>query len=217
MVDGPAPVAVEDAASQPASAAAPVAATAPMPAAATISSDAGRASWRRAARHPLAVVGVVAVVLAVVAGGFYGWKLWTVRGLERQFAAERNQLSTAQRQAIEGQAREMLRLSARPLAWAVRAELVRGNVSQVDDYLREFVRERGVNAIALVGPDRKIQLATNRKLETQPADALVSKTILDATDVVIEPAGSTFRMGLPIMGFDRRFGVLVIDYDPTAK
>ena len=173
----------------------------------------GRSGVRRA----LYLTGGVFLVLLLLVGGTYAWKVWTERGLERRFAAERSQLSTTQRQALAVQARDLLRLAARPLGWAVRAELLRGNVGQVDDYFREFVRERGVSSVLLVGPDRKILLASNRKLETQAADAFVSKTILDAPDVTIEEAGGLIRLGVPVMGFDRRLGVLVIDYDPAAQ
>jgi hypothetical protein len=169
------------------------------------------------ARTVFYLAGGVITVLLLLVGGTYAWKVWVVRGLERRFAAEQNQLATTQRQALNVQARDMLRIAARPLAWAVRAELLRGNVGQVDDYFREFVRERGVNSVLLVGPDGKILLATNRKLETQAADAFVSKTVLETPDVTIEEAGGLLRLGVPVMGFDRRLGLLVIDYDPGAK
>ena len=157
------------------------------------------------------------LVVLLLLGGAYGYRVWEMRGLEQRFALERSQVSTAQRRALDVQARDLLRLAARPLAWAVRAELLRGNLGQVDDYFREFVRERGVNSVLLVAPDGKILLATNRKLETQAADTLVPKAILDAPDVSLETAGGLLRLGVPVMGFDRRLGLLVIDYDPAAQ
>jgi hypothetical protein len=169
------------------------------------------------ARTVLYLTGGVLTLLLLLIGGSYLFKVWEMRGLERRFAAERDQLSTAQRQALDLQARDLLRLAARPLAWAVRAELLQGNLGQVDDYFREFVRERGVTAVLLVGPDGKILLATNRKLETQAAEAFVSKTLLQAPDATLEETGGLVRLAVPVMGFDRRLGLLVIDYDPAAR
>ena len=174
-------------------------------------------SARSNARTLFYLLGGAILVVLLLLGGAYGWQVWQMRGLERQFALEKSQLSTAQRQALDVQAKDLLRLAARPLAWAVRAELLRGNVSQVDDYFREFVRERGVNSVLLVAPDGKIMLATNRKLETQAADTVLPKAMLDAPDVTLEAAGNLLRLGVPVMGFDRRLGLLVIDYDPAAK
>jgi hypothetical protein len=169
------------------------------------------------ARTVLWVTGGLVVVLLLLVGGTYFWNIWTVRGLEREFAAERDKVSSAQRQALNLQARDLLRLASRPLAWSVRAELLRGNVGQVDDYFREFVREPGVNSVLLVGADGKILLASNRKLETQAADAHVSKALLEAKDATLEESGTQLRLGVPVMGFDRRLGLLVIDYDPVAR
>jgi hypothetical protein len=161
--------------------------------------------------------GAAITLLMALALAAYAWKLVAVRGLERRLAAERSASGSAQRQALSGQARELLRLTARPLAWAVRAEMLRDNLGQVDDYFREFVRERGVSSLILVGKDGKIALATNRKLETQAAETVISKSLLEASDVEVEESGSTLRMAVPIVGFDRRLGTLVIDYDGQGR
>ena len=168
-------------------------------------------------RPVLYAVGAVVGLLVVVAIAIFVWKAVAQRNLERQMATERSQLSSAQRQALAGQARDLLRLTARPLAWAVRAELLRDNLGQVDDYFREYVRERGVTALILVGKDGRVLLATNRKLETQPAEGLVSKGLLEAADVAVEESGTTLRLAVPVMGFDRRLGVLIVDYDLAAR
>jgi hypothetical protein len=169
------------------------------------------------ARTVLYLTGGVIALLVVLVAGTYLWNVFTVRGLQQRMATEREQLSAEQRKAMDLQARELLRLAARPLAWAIRAELLRGNLGQVDDYMREFVRERGVNSILLVGPDGKILLATNRKLETQLAEGLVSKPLLAAAEPTFEEAAGMIRLAVPVAGFDRRLGLLVLDYDPAAK
>jgi hypothetical protein len=168
-------------------------------------------------RPVLYAAGTVVAVLVVATIAIFVWKAVTERSLERRMAAERSQLTSAQRQALAGQARDLLRLTARPLAWAVRSELLRDNLGQVDDYFREYVRERGVTALLLVGKDGRVALATNRKLETQPAETLVSKALLEATDVAVEESSTTLRLAVPVMGFDRRLGLLVVDYDPAAR
>jgi hypothetical protein len=165
-------------------------------------------------RRVLYGAGGVAALLVLLPLAFYAWRALTVRGLERQMETQKTEMVEARQQALKLQARDMLRLSARPFAWAVRAEMLRGNLGQVDDYLRQFVRETGVRSLMLVGKDGKIQLASDRKLETQSAEPLVSREIRNATDVVIEEPGDFIRMGVPVMGFDDRMGVLVIDYAP---
>jgi hypothetical protein len=167
-------------------------------------------------RHVLYATGGLVALLILLPLGFYAWRALTVRSLEHRMEEQKTEMTEARQQALKLQARDMLRLAARPFAWAVRAEMLRGNLGQVDDYLRQFVREGGVRSLMLVGKDGKIQLASDRKLETQSAEPLVSKAIRSATDVVIEEPGDFIRMGVPVMGFDDRMGVLVIDYAPPT-
>jgi hypothetical protein len=168
-------------------------------------------------RLTLYLVGALIALLVLLAAAVYVWKTIAVRGLEERLAAERSASSSAQREALAMQARDLLRLTVRPLAWAVRAEMLRGNLGQVDDYFREYVRERGVSSLMLVGKDGRVALATNRKLETQAAEALVSRALLDAGDVAIEESGTSLRMAVPVMGFDSRLGTLVVDFDTHAR
>jgi hypothetical protein len=179
--------------------------------------QAGWLARLRGPRLPLYLLGAVVVVLGLSVVAVYVWKAVAVRGLEERLAAERSALSSAQREALTVQARDLLRLTARPLAWAVRAEMLRGNLGQVDDYFREFVRERGVTSLMLVGKDGRIALATNRKLETQAADGLVSRELLAAADVAVAESGTSMRMVVPVMGFDSRLGTLVIDFDTQGR
>ena len=130
---------------------------------------------------------------------------------------QRTEMAAQQQEALDAQARNMLRLTAPPLAWAVRAEMMRENLSQVDDYFREFVREEGVQSIFLIDKENKVVLATNRKLETQPADQVVSHSIQDAESVLIEKSDATLRMGVPIMSFNEKMGILVVDYEPLTN
>ncbi len=161
--------------------------------------------------------GALILLFALGTLAVYVWKGVAVRTIERRFAVERAESSSAQRQALTTQARDLLRLTARPLAWSVRAELLRGNTGQIDDYFRELVHERGVASLILVDKDGRIALATNRKLETQPAASVVSMALLGASEVASEESGSSLRMAVPVMAFDRRLGTLVVDYDLQAR
>jgi hypothetical protein len=165
-------------------------------------------------RRILYLVGGLVAALVLLPLGVYVWRALTVRALEHRMDAQKTEMVEARQQALRVQARDMLRLSARPYAWAIRAEMLKGNLNQIDDYIRQFVREPGVRSLVLIGKDGKVLLASDRKLETQSADALASKAIRQATEVVIEEPGEFIRMGVPIMGFDERLAVLVVDYAP---
>jgi hypothetical protein len=102
-------------------------------------------------RKVLYAAGSAAAVLILLPLGFYAWRALTVRSMEHRMEAQKTEMVEAKRQALKLQARDMLRLAARPFAWAVRTEMLRNNLAQVDDYLRQFVREPGVRSLILVG------------------------------------------------------------------
>ena len=151
-------------------------------------------------------------VLLLLAFGLWAWKELSVRGLEREMEDQRTEMEKEQQTALEAQARAMLQLTAMPLAWAVRSEMMQGNLSQINDYFRDFVREKGVLSIFLIDKDNKVVLATNVKLETQPADQVVSQAIRDAENIRIEKHDSFLRLGVPIMNLNEKLGILVVDY-----
>jgi hypothetical protein len=157
-------------------------------------------------------VGFLLLLLVVLVAGMYVWKTLAVRSLERQMEVQRSEMLVEQGRALNAQAQKMLRLTALPLAWAVRSEMMRGNLDPVDDYFRELIRKPGVLLIALINKEDKVVLATNRKLETQSADGLFSKAIRDADDIVIEDSDPLLRLGVPIMSLNEKLGVLVMDY-----
>lgn len=156
------------------------------------------------------------LVLILLALGIYIWKELAIQDLEMERENQRTEMVEERQKALDAQTRTMLQLTALPLAWAVRGEMMRGNLSQVEDYFREFVREEGVLSIFLIDKENIIVLATNRKLETQSANQVVSQTIQEAESVLIEKSDSIMRLGVPIMGFNEKLGILVVDYEPQT-
>jgi hypothetical protein len=157
------------------------------------------------------------LVLLLCALGLYVWKELAIQNLEVAMEDQRIEMEKERQDSLDARTRAMLHLAARPLAWAVRAEMMQGNLNQIDDYFRDFVREKGVQSIFLIDKENKVVLATNRKLETQPADKVVSQAIQNAENVLVEGSDSLLRLGVPIMSLNEKLGILVVDYEPPAQ
>jgi hypothetical protein len=155
------------------------------------------------------------MLLILIIIGMYMWKIYDVGRLEKSMDAQRTEMSQKRQQALNEQAKAMLRMMAQPLTWAVRAEIMRDSLSQIDDYFGDLIKERGVQSIFLIDKNSRVAVATNRKLEAQPAADVVSQTIRNAKEVVIEPSESGLRMAVPIMSFNEKIGILVMDYTPV--
>jgi len=166
----------------------------------------------RGSRALLYGAGAILILLALVLGAVMVWSRISVRRLEQTLVTQRADLAEERKRALSVQGREMLRLAALPLGWAVRAEVLKDNLQQVDDYFRRFVREPGVQRMLYVDAKGVVALATDRKLEGQPATGLVASSHLAAVEPVIEETPEGLRLAIPIMAFEARAGMLIVDY-----
>ncbi len=176
------------------------------------SAAASKVSWGRVGAYGVAAL---VVALCLLAAGLYVWKLVAVRRVEQAMQAQQTELTQARRVAIGLQAAEMLRLATLPLGWAVRGEMLKDNLNQVDDYFRLFIRERGVESLLLVDKDGKVVVASDQKLVGRSAADLVSSALLATAEPAQEQTGKRVRQVVPIMAFDARIGTLVMDYTPS--
>lgn len=157
------------------------------------------------------------LALVLVGGGIYGWKQLAVARLQDRVDEERETCVERVGTLLAGQTEELLRLSALPLGWAVRSEMLKENFEQIDAYLQRFVKEDHVERVAVAGADGNLVLATDKKLEgdlaerTYPAEALAAN---DATVVRRDDGG--FLVAVPVVSYDARLGTLLVDYAPDG-
>jgi len=170
-------------------------------------------------RGLLYTAGALVVLLALLLAAVVVRNRITLRRLEGTLETQRTEMTEARQRALDTQGREILRLAGLPLAWAVRGEVLKDNLQQVDDYFRRFVKEPGVQSLLYVDKEGRIVIATDRKLEGQAAAGLVSTALIEATEVTLEENPPGIRLAVPIMAFEARAGVLLLDYvlrDPAA-
>jgi hypothetical protein len=158
----------------------------------------------------LGVIVLLVIALAVV----YGWKVLAVRGASEALEVELARLTEQTRGALVDQTREMLMLSAVPLSWSVRTEMIKENYDQIDDYMQRFVKEPHVNLVVLVNHEGSVQIATDKKLEGQAAHTVFPPGVLEVSRAtVIEPEDSgEILAAVPILSYDARLGTLVVVY-----
>lgn len=96
-------------------------------------------------------------------------------------------------------------------SWAVRSEMSRNNLEEVNNLFLAFVQENRVRKIHLINPaNSKIILSTDKKNEGQE---VTNAGFLNVTEqVIIEEEGKTFIVS-PIMGINRITGILVVEIE----
>ena len=157
------------------------------------------------------------VVVLVLMVSLYFWKVFAVRGVENRMGEQLAGLADNCSTAIGEQNAELLRLSGIPLAWAVRAELLRDNTGKVHDYLARFVKEAPVRRIIYADASGTIIAATDKKLEGTAAADLHGGPLLQIAEVrVVDREGKDVLLVAPVLGLDSRLGTLVVEYSREA-
>jgi hypothetical protein len=101
------------------------------------------------------------------------------------------------------------------LAWAVRDQLIRNNLDQIDQYLSELVKMKDTERAVLINNDGKLLASTDKRLVTEDASNLYPQDVLDSQTITIKSdvAGKKLLV-VPVMGLNARMGVIVISYNP---
>ncbi|MCC6916911.1 hypothetical protein [Nitrosomonas sp.] len=103
------------------------------------------------------------------------------------------------------------------LAWAVRGELIRNNLDQIDQYLSELVKMKDTERVILVSDEGKLLVSTDKRLITEEASNLYPKEILDLQTITVKSdvAGKKLLV-VPVMGLNKRLATIIISYNPPS-
>jgi len=154
-------------------------------------------------KHPVITavfLGLLAVVLV------YFWK--DIEGnYQRKAVVE---VATTQ---LQDNNQLLLKLISKPLVWNIRAEMLRGNMEQIDLLMNNLVKEKNFQFIHLVEPDGNVILSTNKQMQGQSLDnGIIWKALLNDSTVVLVDKANIITVVAPVMGFDERMATLVIGY-----
>ncbi|MFP5381584.1 MAG: hypothetical protein ACLGG4_04905 [Gammaproteobacteria bacterium] len=157
----------------------------------------------------------------------FGWQSLAQKRLTAQLEKDRAAM-TAQfetdRQALLGRLRsrfdtetdESRRQFGLALAWAVRSEMIRNNLDQVDQFFTEIVRLPNTERAVLAGTDGKILVSTDRRHVGADAAALVGAEALQQGQVSVRAAQDGARdLVIPVMGLNSRLGTVIVTSRPA--
>ena len=144
-------------------------------------------------------------------------KLETDRAAMTAQADNERQALLAQLRTRAGEASEAsLREFGTALAWAVRGEMIRNNLDQVDQFFTEIVRLPNTERAVLAGTDGKILVSTDRRHVGADAAALVGAEALQQGQVSVRAAQDGARdLVIPVMGLNSRLGTVIVTSRPA--
>ncbi len=109
--------------------------------------------------------------------------------------------------------KENLKVLAKPYVWAVRSEMLKGNISQVNLYANEMVKEGNFESVMVADGQGIIISSTNKKDEGLQFSTISNSAYLSSDSTMVNSRNdSILVMSSPIMGFNNRLGTLIITY-----
>lgn len=157
----------------------------------------------------LILIGVALLLLLIL----WIWKAMEIKGMQKAFSKSKIELHEKASKKLVQNNEIHLKLLAKPMIWALRTEMMQGNLNQVNLYLNDLVKEKNFQSIAVANEEGNIISSTNKKEEEMPFTSISKEKYLTSNETSIENEGdSILIMTSPIMGFNNRLGTLYIKY-----
>ena len=161
------------------------------------------------ARYVVVLVGIIVIIFA--------WKLITVSKVESDMAKKlENERVIITQQAREYADKQYLKEEERfgqVLSWAVRGELIRNNLDQIDQYLSEIVKMKDTERVVLIGDDGQLLVSTDKRLEEAKGTEIFPKEILNLQKITVKSDVDGRKiLVVPVMGLNKKIATVVVSY-----
>jgi len=166
----------------------------------------------------------VSLLLLIVLIIAFVWEQMIISNMEGQMQEQAQQLETS-RAAIRSDAEKALAqnsdaahsLLGATLSWAIRGELIRNNMDQIDQYFAELVKVERIKLAVLSDPSGKLLVSSDKKYQDGEFAQAFPAELLNEAQVSIRPGpdGSKLLV-MPIMGLNTRMGTAVLSYTPET-
>jgi hypothetical protein len=165
-----------------------------------------------------AIVSIVIIcLLIVIPTGIYFWKQAQISNLKKQHETEITQIRTDASNTITDNNKKNIETLTRVFSWAVRSEMLRNNMDQVNTYMTDMVKSADLNDVSVIKTDGIVVLSTNKKFEGNAYPGPVASQLSTINEVVSRSDESGNIMCIcPIMGLDNRMGTIVLTYKPKT-
>lgn len=157
---------------------------------------------------------VILVGLIIIA---FTWKVIAVNKVESDMAKKlENERLLITQQAREYADQQYMKEEERfgqVLSWAVRSELIRNNIDQIDQYLSEIVKMRNTERVVLINDEGQLVVSTDKKLEETNGAEIFPKEILNLQKISLKSDVDGKKiLVVPVMGLNKKIATVVVSY-----
>ncbi len=166
------------------------------------------------AQVPTKYIAVLVGLIVVI----FAWKSIAVGKVEANMAKklehERVLLTQQAREYADQQYIKEEERFGQVLSWAVRGELIRNNLDQIDQYLSEIVKMRDTERVVLISEEGQLLVSTDKRLEEAKAAELYPKEILNMQKISVKSDVEGKKiLVIPVMGLNKKIATVVVSYN----
>ncbi len=155
----------------------------------------------------------IAIMVIAVAILWIGKQI-QIGNLRNDSAKAHERIESEARRAVMNSHEQHLRLLAKPFTWAVRTEMMNNNISQVNQYANDMIKEKNISSIVIINGAGKVISSTNKKWEGKDFAIVGNRSHLQSDTTFIENIkDSILVMSSPVMGFNSRLGTIILNYN----
>jgi hypothetical protein len=154
-------------------------------------------------KHPMVFLLLGALIISVL------WGVLKANRLEKAHQAQIEQLNSDHEQRMDSIALINASQLISSLTWAVRSEMTRDNLEQVNTYFIQLIKEPSMESIQLINHSTgEVLLSTNKKDEGK---IITDDFILGAKAPQSIIKEDKIQSAAPVFGLSQQLGVLVIE------
>ncbi len=158
---------------------------------------------------------VAAGVVIVLFAALWIWKAAEIKNLKQEHDKKEALLQQQAADLLRQADYRYLKLLAKPYVWAIRTEMMKGNIEVVNLYANDMVKEKNFQTISVVNDKGVVVSSTNKKLEGKSYAAVGNAAYLNNDSTSINKNDdATLGVYSPVMGFNKRIGTLIFNYMP---
>ena len=177
-----------------------------------VSEDGGEKSFFSSTKNKILVAaGVILLLFAAL----WIWKAVEISNLKKENEKKETMLKQKANDLLLQSDYRYLKLLAKPYVWAIRTEMMKGNVEAVNLYANDMVKEKNFQTITVVDDKGMVISSTNKKLEGKSYASFGNAAYLSNDSTLVNKAdATTLEVSSPVMGFNKRIGTLIFNYTP---
>jgi len=160
-------------------------------------------------RHVLMLVGAIIVIFA--------WKSVAVGKVEsdmvKKLQSERMAITLQAREYADQQYIKEEERFGQILSWAVRGELIRNNIDQIEQYFGEVVRMKDTERVDLIDSEGQLLVSTDKRFQESKANDVYPKEILNLQKIMLNSdVNNSKLLAIPVMGLNKKIATVIVSY-----